>query len=95
MPVTRWNFIKDEKKAPHIGPVAQDFYSAFHLGESETQVGMQDLAGVALAASQALEKRTRDLDERTRELENLRREVKDMRKEMDDLRSIVKKQAAR
>jgi hypothetical protein len=95
MPVTRWNFIKDETKAQHIGPVAQDFYSAFHLGESETQVGVQDLAGVALAASQALEKRTRELDERTREIENLRKEVKDMRKEMDDLQRVLKKQAAR
>lgn len=38
----------------HIGPMAQDFYAAFGLGDSDKSIGILDAAGVALAAIQAL-----------------------------------------
>ena len=38
----------------HIGPMAQDFYAAFGLGESDRHIGTLDADGVALAAIQGL-----------------------------------------
>ena len=38
----------------HIGPVAQDFHSAFKYGGNETSINMADADGVLLAAVQAL-----------------------------------------
>ncbi|NIM51842.1 MAG: hypothetical protein GTO22_21790 [Gemmatimonadales bacterium] len=47
----------------HLGPFAEDFYQAFGLGTDETTIGHLDIAGVSLAAAQALERRTRELQE--------------------------------
>jgi len=61
VPVVRWNYIDDQKKSAHLGPMAEDFHDAFSLGENDVTIGVQDLSGVALVAAQALEKRTREL----------------------------------
>ncbi len=45
----------------HIGPVAQDFRSAFGYGETETGINLADADGVALAAIQALYEDNRQL----------------------------------
>jgi hypothetical protein len=89
MPITRWNFTTDPEKTPHIGPVAQDFYAAYKLGEGETQISSNDLSGIALAAAKALEQRTRELEARTREVDRLRDDLKAMREELNGLRQII------
>lgn len=55
MPVYRWQ-PKDgpNKDHWHVGPMAQDFYAAFALGDSDKSIGLLDAAGVALAAIQGL-----------------------------------------
>jgi hypothetical protein len=68
MPVTEWRFKGED--ATHIGPVAQDFHAAFGLGDSETTIAATDLAGVALAAIQQLERRLRDVEARLDEAES-------------------------
>jgi hypothetical protein len=68
MPVTTWNYIAEGKDARHLGPVAEDFYTAFGLGSSNTMVGVNDLAGVGLAAAKALDERTQALDAQTQAL---------------------------
>jgi hypothetical protein len=89
MPVTKWNFTIDPKDTPHVGPVAQDFYEAFKLGDSETSVGLQDLSGVALAAAKALEKRTAELETKTREVEALRTQLAAMQRQLERLEQRV------
>jgi hypothetical protein len=68
MPIQSWSY-KVQPQARHIGPTAQDFMEAFALGNDETTIGGTDGAGVALAAAQALEARTRAQQE---EIEALR-----------------------
>ena len=58
MPVTTWNFEQGQDGVRHLGPVAEDFYAAFGLGESERSVMVQDMAGVGLAGVQALADRS-------------------------------------
>ena len=54
MPVSRWNYIDDDDKRPHIGPMAQDFHAAFRLGEDDKRISTVDAHGVTFAAIQAL-----------------------------------------
>jgi hypothetical protein len=56
MPVSVWNY-KVDAEAKHIGPMAQDFKSAFGLGDSDKVIGTVDADGVALAAIQGLNKK--------------------------------------
>jgi hypothetical protein len=54
IPVTTWNYKVDEPSVRHIGPMAQDFYATFKLGNSDTSIATLDADGVALAAIQGL-----------------------------------------
>lgn len=53
LPITTWTY-KDNPKATHVGPVAQDFRAAFGLGADDTGISTVDADGVALAAIQGL-----------------------------------------
>jgi len=54
--IQQWNYKVEDSTITHIGPVAQDFYAAFHLGGSDKSISMIDPAGVALIGIQALSK---------------------------------------
>ncbi len=55
LPLTEWNYKNEDSSVRHIGPVAQDFYSLFGLGNSSTTISTIDPSGVALAGIQALD----------------------------------------
>ncbi len=50
MPISTWNFIENDNKAKHLGPMAQDFYAAFGLGADDKHISSVDADGVAFAA---------------------------------------------
>jgi len=54
LPVTEWNYKDEDPSIKHIGPVAQDFYAMFQVGNSSTSISTIDPAGVALLGIQAL-----------------------------------------
>ncbi len=54
MPVSTWNYTTEDSNIRHMGPMAQDFYAAFGLGDSERHINSLDADGVALAAIQGL-----------------------------------------
>jgi len=54
MPLNTWQYKSQESKYRHMGPMAQDFYAAFELGESDKGIDTVDADGVALAAIQGL-----------------------------------------
>jgi hypothetical protein len=54
VPISTWNHKTQDASIRHMGPMAQDFYAAFDLGESETAITTVDADGVALAAIQGL-----------------------------------------
>ena len=57
LPIETWNYKTQGALVRHIGPMAQDFYGAFGVGESNRHITTTDADGVALAALQALYKR--------------------------------------
>jgi hypothetical protein len=67
VPVTEWNYITEPTKARHIGPMAQDWMKAFELGTEDTEIGLLDANGVAIAGVQALDARTVTLKAQMRE----------------------------
>ena len=54
MPMTTWNYKAQDSRFRHLGPMAQDFYGAFGLGEDDKHIDDIDGQGVALAGVQAL-----------------------------------------
>ncbi len=53
LPVSEWSYVS-ERGVRHIGPMAQDFYAAFGVGEDDRHITSIDEDGVALAAVKAL-----------------------------------------
>jgi hypothetical protein len=56
LPITEWRYT-NEIGALHLGPMAQDFMAAFHLGTDDKSIGAIDETGVALSAIQGLNKK--------------------------------------
>lgn len=54
MPLQEWNVIGADPSVRHVGPVAQDFHSAFGLGSSERKISTVDADGIAMAAIKGL-----------------------------------------
>jgi trimeric autotransporter adhesin len=53
LPVSTWSY-KSESGVRHAGPMAQDFYAAFGVGEDDRHLTSIDEDGIALAAIKAL-----------------------------------------
>jgi hypothetical protein len=53
LPISTWSY-KSERGVRHVGPMAQDFYAAFGVGEDDKHITSIDEDGVALAAIKAL-----------------------------------------
>lgn len=53
LPISKWSYIS-ERGVRHLGPMAQDFYAAFGVGEDDKHITSIDEDGVALAAIKAL-----------------------------------------
>jgi hypothetical protein len=62
LPISTWRFKTGETR--HIGPMAQDFRALFGLGPDDTHIRPGDVAGVALAAVQALSEVVAEKDAR-------------------------------
>jgi hypothetical protein len=68
VPVSTWNYKSQEKSIRHLGPMAQDLYAAFGLGESDLLINTIDIDGVNLAAAKAVADRTDALRAKVSEL---------------------------
>ncbi len=54
MPIREWNYKAQDAAIRHVGPTAQDFHSAFGLGEDPLRISTIDADGIALAGVKAL-----------------------------------------
>jgi hypothetical protein len=91
VPVSTWNYIAEGQQSRHMGPMAEDFYSAFGLGTSDKAIGVQDAVGVSLAAVKALEARTAELKEKTAEVEQLRSRVQTLEARLAAIEEALQK----
>jgi len=79
LPITTWRHIEESEGRRHLGPMAQDFWAEFRLGDDDRHIGVIDESGVALAAIQGLnakvEQQAAELDALRAELAALRRTI--------------------
>ena len=68
IPMSTWSYKSQEPSIRHMGPMAQDLYAAFHLGEDDRHITDIDGQGVALAGVQALYRLSIKKDEEIRAL---------------------------
>jgi uncharacterized protein YaiE (UPF0345 family) len=71
LPLQSWSYT-NRPGVKHVGPMAQDFHSAFGLGEDDKHIATVDADGVALAAIQGLNQK---FEETRAENAALRREL--------------------
>jgi hypothetical protein len=61
IPVQTWSYIAEGRQVRHMGPMAQDWHTAWGFNDDDRTINSGDFDGVNLAAVQALEVRTADL----------------------------------
>jgi len=67
IPIYRWRY-KNSDEGEHMGPVAEDFYQSFRLGDDARYIADLDGDGVALAAIQGLYELVKELQAENRQL---------------------------
>jgi len=90
IPVATWNYKSQDASIRHIGPMAQDFYAAFGVGEDNKHITTIDADGVALAAIQELYRTVRTLEGQKTEIEQLRALMSQLQEQIETLKAQAK-----
>jgi hypothetical protein len=86
MPLSTWNYKSQDQSTRHIGPMAQDFYAAFGVGEDERHITTVDEGGVALAAIQGLNLK---LEEKESRIQEQAAEIQALKQDLAELKKLV------
>jgi hypothetical protein len=84
LPLETWAYKHEDTSVRHMGPMAQDFATAFELGDDDTRIYALDGIGVAFAAIQGLDSFRR---EQAAEIGRLQGEIALLRAELEALRT--------
>ena len=86
LPISTWNYKSQAASVRHIGPMAQDFFAAFRLGEGDRTIATVDPDGVALAAIQGLNEELKDRDAR---IDSLQQQLRQQQAQLDGLKKLL------
>ena len=90
LPITTWNYKTQDVSIRHIGPMAQDFFTAFKVGEDDRHITEIDEGGVALAAIQGLnQKLEQDQQELKQILEQKDEEIQLLKLRLEKLEAAM------
>jgi peptidoglycan hydrolase CwlO-like protein len=84
--MTTWNYKTQAKTIRHVGPMAQDFTAAFHVGENDTTISTVDEGGVALAAIQGLNQK---VEEQKSELKERDADIRQLKQSVAELKQLI------
>ncbi len=90
IPIQTWNYKSEDRSIRHMGPMAQDFYAAFGLGEDDKHINTVDSGGVALAAIQELYRMGLELEKKTVELVAKSKAIEELSQRIEALERLVK-----
>jgi hypothetical protein len=62
LPIKQWSYKSQDPSIEHIGPMAQDFWKQFHIGDDSLSISTIDPDGIALAAIQELNKKVQEIE---------------------------------
>lgn len=83
LPITSWEYNADQN-VRHIGPMAEDFYSAFQVGADDKGISVTDSAGVAFAAIQGLYSLVAEKDAKLAQVENENADLAQRNRDLDE-----------
>jgi hypothetical protein len=93
LPIQTWNYKTQDASIRHLGPMAQDFYDAFKVGEDDTHITTVDADGVALAAIQGLDQILQEQQSQIVKLQNqnaeLQQQIAEQLTQIHDLQAQV------
>ncbi len=75
LPVKQWSYKSQSPGIEHVGPMAQDFYSIFGIGEDDKTISNLDPSGIALAAIQEVYRQVQELQKKNQEIDALKIEI--------------------
>jgi hypothetical protein len=84
IPILTWNYKSQDASIRHLGPMAQDFYAAFQVGEDDKHIATVDADGVALAGVQVLYQLSQEKD---RVIKAQGEEIKQLSQQLEELRA--------
>jgi len=87
LPIFAWNY-KDQKEL-HIGPMAQDFYSTFRIGEYENYINMIDADGVVLMGIKQVNRKLDEVIEKKR-IEKIANKITGEKEKLEDLEQKIR-----
>jgi hypothetical protein len=94
LPISTWNYNTQDESIRHIGPMAQDFFAAFRVGEDDRHITSIDADGVALAAIQGLHQTLNDEVSRLRATTAAQAaELAGLKAQLCELRAVIQAQA--
>lgn len=70
LPTSTWRYDWEDPQTRHLGPMAQDWYAKFGLGNDNTTIATVDMAGVLITAIQALTQKIHRLEQEISHLKN-------------------------
>ena len=92
LPISTWSYTSQDDSIRHMGPMSQDFYASFGLGEDERYIGTLDAEGVALAAIQGLYQVNQ---EQAKQVEQIKKENAQLLKENETLNAQLESLGSR
>lgn len=93
LPIYKWSYKAQDPSIEHIGPMAQDFYRVFEVGDNDRTIAQLDPSGVALAAIKALAERTKEIDRLKSELAETKQSLEQLTAQVGALAAQVKAQS--
>ena len=82
LPIYQWTYAHNSDHIRHMGPMSENFYALFGLGDTNKGIAGVDSSGVALAAIQALQQANTELNDRIRMLETKLAEMDELKQQM-------------
>lgn len=96
LPMFRWNYKMEDPSVMHIAPIAQDFYTLFHLnGPNDKMISNIDPSGVALVGIKALSSKAKETDARVTDLEKSNADLKRWNAELESRLEKIEGQLAK
>jgi hypothetical protein len=88
LPIMKWKYKTDSPGIKHIGPVAQDFYALFGLGNDDKSISSVDPSGIALAAIKELSKQNKAFKE---QIESYKSQLQILQEKVDKIEVLLAK----
>lgn len=91
--ITKWNYKSEKADVKHIGPMAQDFYRIFELGNDDKSISSMDKSGIALACIKELHAITKEqsaeLNIKNDEIASLKNALTDVTEKLNSMEEAL------